>query len=100
MKVDYSKAFTKAVKKLSGKMLESVKNAIIEIKEAEFIEQVTDCKKIQTYDNVYRKRIGDLRAFMILHIKVDGDKIDFEYLVPRGQAYDKKMMNNLRKKDN
>ncbi len=100
MKVEYSKAFTKAVKKLSGKILESVKEAIIEIKKAEDINQISDCEKLETYNNVYKKRIGNLRSFMTLHIKVEDKYIYFEYLVPRGQAYNKKIMNSLRKKDN
>jgi mRNA-degrading endonuclease RelE of RelBE toxin-antitoxin system len=37
MKVEYSKAFVKAVKKLSGKMLDSVKKNILEVKKAENI---------------------------------------------------------------
>lgn len=99
MKVEYSKAFTKAVKKLSGKKLESVRVTIKEIKDAESIEQLTDCVKLTGYKNVYRLRIGDLRAFFVFHIFIKGDTVIFEYLVPRGQAYDKKIMDSLRKKD-
>jgi len=35
MKVEYSKTFIKAVKKLTGKMLDSVKRTILEVKKAE-----------------------------------------------------------------
>jgi mRNA-degrading endonuclease RelE of RelBE toxin-antitoxin system len=99
MNIEYSKAFTKAVKKLSGKLLESVKQIVIEVKQSENIENISDCKKLIGYNNVYRKRIGDLRAFFVLHIEIDGDKVVFEYLVSRGQADDKKTMNSLRNKD-
>ncbi|MCW3788355.1 type II toxin-antitoxin system RelE family toxin [Plebeiibacterium sediminum] len=99
MNVEYSKAFTKAVKKLSGKLLESVKKTIIEVKEAETIEDITDCKKLSGFDDIYRVRIGDLRAFFLFHIHIEGDTVIFEYLVSRGQAYDKKIMNNLKKLD-
>lgn len=99
MRVEYSKVFTKAVKKLSGKMIESVRQTIKETKEAENIKQLTNCEKITGYKNVYRIRIGDLRAFFLLHILVEGDTIIFEYLIQRGQAYNKKIMDNLRKKD-
>ena len=35
MKVAYSKSFEKAVRKLSGKMLDSVRHVILEVKQAE-----------------------------------------------------------------
>ena len=50
MNVDYSKDFKKSVKKLSGKMLDSVRRVVEEVE----------------------------------------DTIIFRYLVPRGEAYDKK----------
>lgn len=46
MKVEYSKDFEKTVRKLSGKMLDSVREVIREVKNAECIEQITDCKKL------------------------------------------------------
>lgn len=97
MKVEYSKEFEKAVRKLSGKILTSVKKTILEVKAANKVEELTDCEKLTGYDHVYRIRIGSLRAFFILQVK--GDTINFEYLVPRGEAYSKKIQNNLRKKD-
>ncbi len=100
MRVEYSKAFTKALKKLSGKTLELVKEAILEAKEANGIEDLTDCKSIETYNNVYRKKISYLRAFFTMQLTIKENTITFEYLVPRGQAYDKKIMKALRKKDN
>lgn len=66
MKVDYSKRFEKSVRKLSGKMLESVRRVIIEVKAAEQISDITDCKKLVGYENVYRIRIGDYRAFLLI----------------------------------
>jgi mRNA interferase RelE/StbE len=99
MKVEYSKSFVKAVKKISGKMLDSVKRTILETKEAENIGQLNTCEKLAGYKNIYRLRIGDLRAFFFLRVEVEGNTIIFEYLVPRGQAYDKKNHDNLKKKD-
>ena len=52
MKVGYSKRFEKSVRKLSGKMLESVRRVIIEVKAAEQISDITDCKKLVGYENV------------------------------------------------
>lgn len=99
MKVEYSKAFVKAVKKLSGKMLNSVKETILETKKAENIGQLKNCEKLVGYKNIYRLRIGDLRAFLFLRVDVDGKAIIFEYLVPRGQAYNRKIHDHLKKKE-
>ncbi len=66
MKVGYSKSFTKAVKKLSGKMLDSVKGVIREVKDARSIKD---------------------------------DVVMFEYLVSRGQVYNKKVQKELRRRD-
>lgn len=99
MKVEYSRAFVKAVKKLSGKMLVSVTQTICETKEAENIEQLKNCEKLAGIINIFRLRIGDLRAFFFLRIEIDEDTIVFEYLIPRGQAYDKKVRVSLKKKD-
>lgn len=43
MKVEFSSAFIKAARKLSGKMLVSLKRTILEVKAAEDIKQITDC---------------------------------------------------------
>lgn len=99
MKVEYSKAFVKAVKKLLGKLLDSVKDTIVQVKKAENLGQLNNCEKLKGYKNIYRLRIGDLRAFFFFRIEVEGDTVFFEYLVPRGQAYNKKVLNNLKKKD-
>lgn len=99
MKVEYSKAFVKAVKKLSGKMLDSVKKTILEVKKAENVGNLNNCEKLVGYKNVYRLRIGDLRAFFFLRLEVDNNTVVFEYLVPRGQAYNKKIHDQLKKKN-
>lgn len=96
MKVEYSKAFVKAVRKLSGKMLDSVRNAIQEVIEAQCIDEITDCKKLAGYDFVYRIRIGSYQAFFTLHVHIENDAVMFEYLLPRGEAYDKKNEEKLR----
>ena len=97
MKVRYSKEFEKSVRKLSGKMLQSVKSAILEVMKAESVENITDCKKLTGYQNVYRIRIGSLRAFFTLHIEIIDNVVFFRFLVSRGEAYDKK--NEKRLKD-
>ena len=99
MKVDFSKDFNKAVRKLSGKILQSVIATIDEVKMAPSIEHIYNCKKIESLNSVYRIRIGDKRAFFVLHIQIEGDLVMFEYLISRGEAYDKKNMLKLRNKD-
>ena len=99
MNVDYSKDFKKSVKKLSGKMLDSVRRVVAEVKRAESLKDITDCKKLVGYRNVYRIRIGDYRAFFTFHIEIINDTIIFRYLVPRGEAYDKKAQKELKRID-
>ena len=99
MKVEDSKDFEKAVKKLSGKMLDSVRGVISEVKNAESIKDITDCKKLVGYRNVYRIRIGDYRAFFTFHVEIINDTVIFRYLVSRGEAYAKKMDESLKRID-
>lgn len=99
MKVDYSKPFLKAVDRLSGKMLDSVLDMIREVKRANSVNDITDCIKLTGYKSVYRIRVGDYRAFFVFHVKIENDTVKFEYLVSRGEAYNKKMESVLRNKD-
>ena len=67
MKVEFSSAFIKAARKLSGKMLESLKRTILEVKAAEDIKQITDCKKLVGYfiippRSLYQKPIHQIRV--------------------------------------
>ena len=99
MKVDYSKDFEKSLKKLSGKMLDSVRRVINEVKEADSIKDITDCKKIIGYHNIYRIRIGDYRAIFTFHIEIVNDTVKFKYLVSRDEAYGKKIKTELNRID-
>lgn len=104
MKVDYSKSFEKAVRKLSGKMLESVKEVIVEVMSAETLSDISDCRKVTGYDSVYRIRIGDLRALFLFTVvkeeSEDGQShVIFEYLISRGQVYSKKISEQLKRLD-
>lgn len=99
MKVDYSKDFEKSLKKMSGKMLESVCRVIKEVKEAEDIKDITDCKKLIGYRSIYRIRIGDYRAIFTFHIEIVNDTVKFKYLVSRGEAYGKKVKSELKRLD-
>lgn len=94
------KAILKAVDKLSGKVLSSVLDMIREVKNANGIDEITNCKKLIAYKSVYRIRIGDYRAFFIFHVKIVDDTVKFEYLVSRGEAYDKKYSQSYGKRIN
>ena len=99
MKVNFSKDFEKVVKKLSGKMLDSVRRVIIEVKNANDITDITDCKKLIGYHSIYRIRIGDYRAFFTFHIEIENDTVKFKYLTSRGEAYGKKIKTELKRID-
>lgn len=99
MRVGFSKDFEKAFDRLSGKMYESVRNAINQVIDADSLEEIQNCRKIEGLHSVYRIRIGSKRAFFVLHVEIDGDLVKFEYLVSRGEAYAKKNIERLRKKD-
>lgn len=99
MKVEYSKAFIKASKKLSGKTLDNLRRTIIEVKAAKELSEISNCKKLTNFTNTFRIRIGDYRAFFTCHIQVVNGVVKFEFLVSRGQAYSKEMMQKLRSKD-
>jgi len=97
MNLLYSKSFIKASLKLSGKYKNALQEKIKEVKAAESIEELTDCKKLTNFSNAYRIRIGDYRAFFIF--TVVNNTVNLEYLVNRGDAYNKEYTKNLRKKD-
>ena len=99
MKVKFSKSFSKAVDRLSGKQLDSVLNAIKEVKAAQGIEDITDCIRLVGYHSVYRIRIGGYRAFFTFHVEIVDDTVIFQYLVSRGQAYTKKVEKELKRLD-
>ena len=99
MRVDFSKEFIKATRKLSGKQLKSVRDVIKEVESSQRIEDVTDCTRMVGYKNIYRIRIGSLRAFLTFHIEVVDNVAYFHYLVSRGQAYTKKFETELKRLD-
>ena len=95
MKVGFSKSFIKAAARLSGKMKDSLREVILEVEKAASVADITDCKKLVGYDFVYRIRIGSYRAFFTFHVHIENDVVMFEYLLPRGEAYDKKNQEKL-----
>ena len=100
MKVRFSKPFMKAVRKLSGKQKDSVIHVIDEVMKARCVEEITDCIRLVGYANVYRIRIGGLRAFFTFHVEIIEGVVHFQYLISRGQAYTKKIEKELKRIDN
>lgn len=97
MKVQYSKAFIKSAQKLTGKYKIALSAKIEEVKNATNVEMLSECRKLEGFENTCRIRIGSYRAFFILVIL--DDAVFFEYLVSRGEAYNKEYLKSLRKKD-
>ena len=99
MRVEFSKPFMKATSKLSGKIKESLLKVVCEAESAKSIDEITDCKKLVDFNNIYRIRIGSYRALFVFHVQIKDDVVLFQYLLPRGEAYGKKSEENLRNKD-
>ena len=54
MRVKFSKEFSKAMEKLSGKLRKSAVSAINEVIDAATVDDITNCKKIESLNSVYR----------------------------------------------
>ena len=54
MKVEYSWDFEKTVRKLSGKVLASVKEAILEVRNASSVNQLTNCNPLAMQHDAFR----------------------------------------------
>ena len=97
MNIKISKEFEKAAKKLSGKYKESLKNTILEIRAAQSVVEIGNCRKLVGYNSVYRIRLGDYRMFFLLEIVEQ--TVFLKYLVSRGDAYNKEYQEKLRQND-
>jgi len=97
MNIVYSKAFIKAASKLTRKYKISLKKMIEEVKMASTVNDLTNCKKLEGFNNSYRIRLGSYRVFFVMTI--ENNTACFEYLVSRGDAYTKKYLKSLAKKD-
>lgn len=97
MKIVYSRAFIKAASKLTGKYKISLKKMINEVKLATTVNDISSCKKLEGFNHSYRIRLGGYRVFFI--VTVENNAACFEYLVSRGDAYSKKYLKSLAKKD-
>jgi len=97
MNTTFSKEFEKSARKLSGKYKETLKNVILEIREAQSIDDIGNCKKLVGYNSIYRIRMGGYRAFFLLEIVEQ--TVFLKYLVSRGEAYSKEYQERLKRCD-
>lgn len=97
MNIQYSKAFIKSAQKLTGKYKIALSRKIEEVKNVPNVEKLTECKKLEGFEHTYRIRMGSYRAFFILVIV--NNTVCFEYLVSRGEAYNKEYLKSLGKKE-
>jgi mRNA-degrading endonuclease RelE of RelBE toxin-antitoxin system len=96
MNVEYSRQFFKAAQKLTGKYRVSLKKIICEVKLAGNFHEVPGCKKLVTFRDHYRIKMGDYRLIILLIVKENSAV--FELLVSRGEVYNKENEKQLRKK--
>jgi mRNA-degrading endonuclease RelE of RelBE toxin-antitoxin system len=97
MKIRISKEFDKSARKLSGKYKEALKNMLLEIKSAKYIDEITNCSKLTDFNNIYRIRLGKYRSFFLF--EVIEQTVYLKYLINRGEAYNKEYRENLKKND-
>lgn len=97
MNIKISKEFEKSARKLSGKYKESLKSTLLEIRDAQSIAEIGNCKKLIGYDAIYRVRLGNYRMFFLLEIIEN--TVFLQYLVSRGIAYSKEYQEKLRRND-
>jgi len=93
MTVRFSKEFEKSAKKFSGKLKESIKIVILEIRAAQTVSEIGNCTKLIGFNSVYRIRLGNYRIFFLLEI--EAHTVFLKYLVSRGEAYSKKYKEKL-----
>lgn len=96
MNIQYSKAFIKSAQKLTGKYKIALLQKIEEVKNASGVEKLSECRKLEGFENTYRVRIGSYRAYFVFVIL--NNTVCFEYLVSRGEAYNKEYLKSLGKK--
>ena len=85
MKVEFRKSFTKDFKKrkTDKPLLERVKQVILEVEEAQSIQQIKNLKKLKAQGNYYRIRLGVYRFGLV----IEGDTAIFVRFLHRGDIY-------------
>lgn len=84
MKTEYKGLFLKDLKKVKDKnILSRVEVAILAVKQAENLQEVQNCIKLQGSSDHYRIRIGGFR----IGLSVKEDVIQFMRFLSRGEIY-------------
>lgn len=84
MEVEFRKSFEKDLSKLRDEaLLARIKAVILEIEDAETLEDVSNVKKLKAEGDYYRLRVGDYR----IGILVDEDVVVFVRVLHRKEVY-------------
>ena len=87
MIITYSSSFYKDIKRIPKDYIPKVSQIVAEIKAANSIRSIKNCKKLKGNRNVYRIRINDYRIIFFL-IKIE-NTIRFQRILLWGQVYKK-----------
>lgn len=99
MKVRYTKSFAATAKLLRRNEIKLLHKVLTDVKSANTIRQIADCRKLIGNDNVYRTHAGSPTAFFTILIEIVDDTATFRYLVPHGPADNKHMQGLFRATD-
>ena len=84
MNVRYEASFEKDLRKIRDEnLLQKIKNAINEVKQAENTKEINNLKKLKGYETFYRIKIGDYR----IGIEIVQDEIIFTRFLHRKEVY-------------
>jgi mRNA interferase RelE/StbE len=85
MKTEFRKSFIKDIKRLGKdkKLLDRIKNIILEIDAASSITTIANLKKLKAEGTYYRIRTGSYRVGLI----IDGDTVTFVRALHRSEIY-------------
>ena len=84
MKVVFEASFARDLKKIREKViLNRVEQAIVNVKDADDLQDISHFSKLSGYDSFYRIRVGDYR----IGIEVVGEEIVFVRMLHRKDIY-------------
>lgn len=84
MKVLIDKTFDKDTRKTPKKLLNAIADCVEEVREANKIGDIKNCKKLKGYKNAYRIRIGVYRIGLVHENKA----MEFVRFLHRSKIYD------------
>ncbi len=84
MNIRYESSFEKELRKIRDKdLLQKIKGAINEVKEAKNTKDINSLKKLKGYETFYRIKLGDYR----IGIEIVQDEIIFTRFLHRKEVY-------------